>query len=451
MLTHWFQGTCPSSSAQLPLSSLGGADGQGQMKHFVQDDGLNVFRLPTSWQYLVNSNNAASAGNDLDATNAGKYDQLVRACLATGAYCMLDLHNFARFNGGIVGQGGPTDAQFAGLWGQLAAKYADEPNIVFELMNEPHDLDVGAWAQTCQHAVTAIRAAGAASQLILLPGTNFDSAATLVASGSADALLAVTNPDGSTTNLLLDVHKYLDVDNSGTHAACVTDNVGNFTVVADYLRAHGRQGFVSETGASSQASCVTDFCAQNAFINANADVFVGYVGWAAGGFDSSYVLSLTPSKQGGNGGGQYVDNALMTECVLGPYRNSSETVPSGPPPPPPPYSTTGTGTGIVVTTGTTESASTTATASETATTSDTTTEIAHSGYTITKTGEGGSTRTGVTHKATATATGTTLLLGTGSPSATTTGPLTIQTVNAARAVRVMKEALIGVVVVAALL
>ncbi|TGJ83544.1 hypothetical protein E0Z10_g5209 [Xylaria hypoxylon] len=284
------------------------------MNHFVKDDGINLLRIPTSWQFLVNN----QLGGDLDASNLSKYDQLVQSCLDTGAYCMIDVHNFARWNGEIIGQGGPTDEQFASFWGQLAGKYATNDKIIFELMNEPHDLDVGIWAQTCQKAVTAIREAGATSQMILLPGTNFDSAATLVSSGSADALLAITNPDGSTDNLMLDIHKYLDEDNSGTHAACTTDNVDAFTTVAQYLRSNGRKGFISETGASSDASCLTAFCAQNSFINTNSDVFTGLVAWGAGSFSTSYVLSLTPSNQNG----RLVDNTLMRQCVLATWNNA---------------------------------------------------------------------------------------------------------------------------------
>ncbi|KAJ8122999.1 hypothetical protein O1611_g9699 [Lasiodiplodia mahajangana] len=311
-------GTCPPGSAQLPLSN-----GPTQMNHFVKDDGINLLRIPTSWQFLVNN----EVGGDLDASNLAKYDQLVQSCLGTGAYCMIDIHNFARWNGQIIGQGGPTDEQFASFWGQLAGKYATSDKIIFELMNEPHDLDIGIWAQTCQKVVTAIREAGATSQMILLPGTNFDSAATLVSSGSADALLAVTNPDGSTDNLLLDIHKYLDVDNSGTHAACTTNNIDAFTIIAKYLRSKGRKGLVSETGASSDASCMTAFCAQNSFINENSDVFEGLVAWGAGSFSTSYVLSLTPSNQNG----RLVDNDLMTQCVLATWNSSdsdSETTPS---------------------------------------------------------------------------------------------------------------------------
>ncbi|EFQ26994.1 cellulase [Colletotrichum graminicola M1.001] len=311
-------GSCPLGKVQLPLSSLGGGDGEGQMKHFVQDDKLNMFRLPIGWQFLVNN----QLGGQLNSNNFGRYDQVMQKCLATGAYCMLDIHNFARWNGGIIGQGGPTDDQFVSLWTQLAQKYESNEKVVFELMNEPHDLDINLWAATCQKVVTAIRQAGATTQMILLPGTNFDSAAQLVSSGSAEALAAIKNPDGTTDGLIIDIHKYLDEDNSGTHKPCTTDNVDSFRTVAEFLRSKGRKGLVSETGASSDASCFTSFCAQNTFINQNSDVFIGLVAWAAGSFDTNYILSLTPKKSGNS----YTDNQLMKQCVLDTWANTEQNV-----------------------------------------------------------------------------------------------------------------------------
>lgn len=244
-------GTCPTGSTQLPLGTSGG-DGPGQMQHWTSlSKPLNLFRLPISWQFLVNNDVSATT---LDSTNLAKYDQLVQACLTTGAYCMIDIHNFARFNNAIIGQGGPTDDEFVSLWTQLATKYASEDKMIFEVMNEPHDLDINLWAATCQKVVTAIRGAGATSQMILLPGTNFDSAATLVSSGSAALMMNITNPDGTTDNLLLDIHKYLDEDNSGTHTTCTTNNIDSFTTVAQFLRQAGRKGLISESGASSDSS-----------------------------------------------------------------------------------------------------------------------------------------------------------------------------------------------------
>ena len=74
--------------------------------------------------------------------------------------------------------------------------------------------NITTWAGSVQAAVTAIRSAGATSQVILLPGNNYTSAQTFVSSGSAAALDVVMNPDGTITNLMMDVHKYLDYDNS---------------------------------------------------------------------------------------------------------------------------------------------------------------------------------------------------------------------------------------------
>ena len=64
------------------------------MQHFANDDGLNAFRLPVSWQYLLNNN----LGGTLDATNFAAYDKLVQGCLKTTAkMCIIDLHNYARW------------------------------------------------------------------------------------------------------------------------------------------------------------------------------------------------------------------------------------------------------------------------------------------------------------------------------------------------------------------
>ncbi|KAH7140603.1 glycoside hydrolase superfamily [Dactylonectria macrodidyma] len=304
-------GTCPlDDTIKPPLTELGGADGPAQMEHYVDNVGMNVFRLPITWQYLVNGELG-----DMDKTMFGNFDKLVKACLKTGAYCMIDLHNFARFDVGIIGQGGPSNEVFGDIWSQIASNYADENRVIFGLMNEPHDLDVNLWADSCQAAVTAIRKTGAKEQIILLPGTNFTSAESFVSTGSADALAAITNPDGSKDGLYMDVHKYLDINNSGTHEECTTDNVEAFRGLAEWLRKNKRKAMISESGASMDPTCMEKFCTQNDFIASNSDVFEGFVAWGAGSFSFEYILTLTPS----GGPGDYTDNKLMTECVIAPF------------------------------------------------------------------------------------------------------------------------------------
>lgn len=52
---------------------------------------------------------------------------------------------------------------------------------------------------------------------------------------------------------------------------------------------------------------------------------MGLVGWGAGSFDTSYILSLTPSKQNN----QLVDNQLMQQCVIAKWVATAGT-PSSP-------------------------------------------------------------------------------------------------------------------------
>ncbi|KAL1849944.1 hypothetical protein Daus18300_013078 [Diaporthe australafricana] len=331
------QGKHNLSSAFGPVVTLGNgnSDGAAQMQHFVQE-GLNTFRLPTTWQFMINSNNLngsevntspgalATSDGQLNQTNVAQYNELVRGCLATGSYCIIDIHNYARFEGQVIGQGGPTNEQFANLWSQIANMYKNESRIIFGVMNEPHDIpDLSLWADTVQAAVTAIRTAGATQQMILLPGTDFTGAGTFVSNGSAGNLSRVHNLDGSNTSLIFDVHKYLDSDGSGTHLECVSDHVQDtFTPLAKFLVDNGRKAILSETGGGNTTSCITDLCNELAFINANTEAYIGYTAWSAGGFSPlDYNLTLTPKGTAGN----FTDQELASRCVIGTRNGSNAT------------------------------------------------------------------------------------------------------------------------------
>ena len=111
-------------------------------------------------------------------------------------------HNYARWEGGIIGQGGPTNEQFASLWTQLAQKYGSQPRVIFGIMNEPHDLTVSTWVDTVQQTVNAIRTAGAQNYL-LLPGSSYSSAQQFPTE-AGPLLVKVTDPLGGTDKLIFD-------------------------------------------------------------------------------------------------------------------------------------------------------------------------------------------------------------------------------------------------------
>ena len=162
--------------------------------------------------------------------------------------------------------------------------------------------------------------------MILLPGTGYTSAGTFVSSGSAQALSAVKNPDGSVDNLVFDVHKYLDADNSGTHTECVSNNIdAAFKPLASWLKENKRVALLSEIGGGSNTdSCMTHVCEAVSFLNENSDVYLGYMGWGAGSFDQSYKLTLTPKDNGGT----FEDQPLLTKCFVETFGGGSGTMPN---------------------------------------------------------------------------------------------------------------------------
>lgn len=50
----------------------------------------------------------------------------------------------------------------------------------------------------------------------------------------------------------------------------------------------------------------------------NSDVYLGYTGWAAGGFDSTYELTETPTQNGNS----WTDTALVKSCIVGAWKDS---------------------------------------------------------------------------------------------------------------------------------
>jgi len=264
-----------------------------QISHFTSE-GVNIFRVPTAWQLAT-----PQVGGPLNATWFSQYNNVVQTALNAGAHVIIDIHNYARWNGQLIGEsGGPTNAQFANLWSQIATKYKSQPNVIFGLMNEPHDLiSIAHWTASVQAAVTAIRAAGATSQLILIPGSSYSSAQTLPTE-AGPSLLTVVDSDGTKNKLIFDVHKYLDSDNSGTHPDCVTDNTSVLQNLVNWLKQNNRQALLSETGGGNTQSCEMYLKTELAFVKANSRYIIGFSVWSAGSFDTTYTLTVTPNSNG---------------------------------------------------------------------------------------------------------------------------------------------------------
>jgi endoglucanase len=283
------------SGAEFGQGSLPGAYGSAYTYptnsevDYYTGKGMNTFRLPFRWERMQTTPDAT-----LNATQLGYMDSFVNYATSKGDYVLLDPHNFERYypssgnfqssNQGLIGgttadtqssynslngtgSGANvvvTNAMFANFWGQMAAHYANNSHVIFDLMNEPNNVTASQVVTTDNAAIAAIRAAGA-SNLVLIEGTSYTGAWTWTSSGNA---AAIVNPTTGAVNIVdpannwaIEMHQYMDSDGSGTHATINNNDpmtgVERLQDATQWLEQNHLRGFLGE------------FAVDNSIINKN--------------------------------------------------------------------------------------------------------------------------------------------------------------------------------------
>ena len=165
-----------------------------------------------------------------------------------GAYAIVDPHNFGRFNGNII-----TDTTGFGTWWKtVAAQFSSNSKVIFDTNNEYHDMDQTLVLNLNQAAINNIRAAGAKSQMIFVEGNSYSGAYTWAQTN--DNLKALTDPNN---NIVYEMHQYLDSDNSGTSATCVSSTIGQerVTSATSWLKTNGKKGIIGEFAGGANSQC----------------------------------------------------------------------------------------------------------------------------------------------------------------------------------------------------
>lgn len=249
--------------------------------------GMNVFRLPFLWETLQPVPDQA-----LNPEEADRLQEVVTGATRKGLTVLLDPHDYARYFGKIIGSPGASNAAFADFWGRLAARFRSNPRVWFGLMNEPHDLPADQWRDAANAAIAAIRKAGA-KNLILVPGTAWTGAHSWVSSGNGEAMLGIVDPQ---QHYLVEVHQYLDADNSGTHSEAVNTTIGSERLLQFTLwcRQHHQRGFLGEFGAADNPIAAQATDDMLTFMERNRDVWVGFTWWSAGPWWGDYQFTLEP-------------------------------------------------------------------------------------------------------------------------------------------------------------
>ena len=311
--THGYQYIYPTASAA-----------------YFRGKGMNTFRLPFRWERLQ-----PTLGGDFAAGEWELLQDSVAALTAGGAAVLLDVHNYARHRGKVIGAAdGPTNEQFADLWRRLALRWKDDRRVIFGLMNEPHGLPGERWAASANHAIATIRAQGARN-LILVPGVAWTGAgswyATWYGTANAVTMLSITDPGD---NFAFEVHMYVDRDSSGTHDEVAEDDpdtgadrLARFT---EWCRANGKRGFLGEFATPASELGLETAERTLAHMSANNDVWIGWTWWSAGPWWGDYMFSVQPTGSGGDKPQMPVLLRHASDAVIDLSTNAAPSVSAGP-------------------------------------------------------------------------------------------------------------------------
>ena len=258
---------------------------------WAKDKGFKVVRVPFLWERLQPVLEKELAGVEVERLRA-----VVANARKNGLAVILDPHNYGRYRGLEIGSAGVPDAAFADFWKRLATLFANQSDVVFGLMNEPHDQPVARWAQSAKAALAAVRSTGACN-LTLAPGANWTGAHSWNAErdGVSNASALADLPRSGA--VAIEFHQYLDGDSSGMHGDCrkPEEAVAALSVATDWLRKTKHKGFLGEFGAGPDPVCQAGLAGMLKHLNENADVWIGWTYWAGGAWwPSSYPLAIGP-------------------------------------------------------------------------------------------------------------------------------------------------------------
>jgi len=291
------------SGAEFGGNAIPGTYGQNytypthdEVDYFV-GKGMTILRIPFLWERLQPALNAP-----LDDTELGRLDDIVNYAAGAGTNVLLDPHNYASYDGNVIGYGDVTAAAFADFWGRLADHYKALPQAYFGLMNEPHSVTGGQtlktedWVTAANGAIQAIRATGA-TNTITVSGNGYDTASgwndTWYGLSNANQLLKIVDP---LDKVIFEAHQYMDSDGSGTNPACVSSTVGSsrLSTFTGWLRTSKKHGFLGEFGAGTDPTCLAAIDDMLTHVDEYSDVYVGWTWWAAGPWWGSYFSSVEP-------------------------------------------------------------------------------------------------------------------------------------------------------------
>ncbi|MFC3607059.1 glycoside hydrolase family 5 protein [Stutzerimonas tarimensis] len=259
-----------------------------ERRHFqyYQEKNVRLIRFPFKWERVQRN-----LGDRLHFDYVRQIKKTLDLAAQHDLKVILDMHNYARYRGELIGSRHVPYESYAQVWRLLAETFGGHPALYgYDIMNEPHST-AGLWPGAAQAAVDAIREVDSET-LIFIEGDRWASA------WHWPMINGNLNIKDPADRLVYEAHVYFDKDFSGRYQEPEQVDpmlgVNRVKPFVDWLKENGHRGFIGEYGVPDDSlPMLVAMDNMLAYLNEHC---IPSAYWAAGPGWGDYKMAIEPRK-----------------------------------------------------------------------------------------------------------------------------------------------------------
>jgi endoglucanase len=252
--------------------------------------GIRTIRFSIIWERLQPELNAA-----LDENYSLLMDRMFEQAAENDIRVILDVHNYSRFKGEIIGTSSVPISAYQDLMERIARRWSGYAALyAYDIMNEPYGAANEYWPTVAQAGIDGIRKYDR-SRPLFIEGRAWSSSYNWPRLN--EPLLALKDP---ADNLIFSAHAYVDSNSSGKYKEGPGDDfdpmagVKRVTPFVNWLIKNGKKGHIGEFGVPGDDPRWLQ--AMDNLLAYLQEHCIPMTYWAAGPSWGTYKLSVEPLK-----------------------------------------------------------------------------------------------------------------------------------------------------------